>query len=179
MNMASLESINQKLQVAAEKLDQAASEIRDLPLDPTTKNIRRIGEALENIFQIQHKIFRLRPDLQPAFFTEEAREPDPDLTPEQKALVETLSSEEIQKIDELLLSHAKRSWRKVAMVVGLAMTEKKGTREGVPDVLYSQRVRALVEKACLESQGNLQYMRFSEVRLPKGAANHTKEGECE
>lgn len=166
--MASLESINEMLQVAAEKLDQAANEIRDLPLDPPKKHIGRIGEALGNIFQIQHEIFRLRPDLRPAFLNEEVREPDPDLTPAQKVLLEKLSNDEIQEIDELLLSHAKRGWRKVAMLVGLAMRDRKSELEGVPDIFYSQRVCALVEKGRLEAQGNLQYMRFSEVRLPKG-----------
>ena len=37
----------------------------------------------------------------------------------------------------------------------------------VPDVFYSQRARALVKAGKLESQGNLFFIRFSEVRLPK------------
>jgi len=166
--MASLESINEKLRVAAEMLDQAASEIRDLPLDPAKKHIGGIGEALGNIFQIQHEIYRLRPELQPDFLKEETPVPDPQLTPGQKALVEKLSNEQIQEIDNLLLSYAKPSWRKVAMLVGLAITDEKVRVEGIPYVFYSQRVRALVENGYLESQGNLQFMRFSEVRLPKG-----------
>jgi hypothetical protein len=36
----------------------------------------------------------------------------------------------------------------------------------VPDVYYAQRVCHLVEVGKLESQGNLAFMRFSEVRLP-------------
>ena len=167
--MASLESINEKLRAAAEMLDQAAHEIRDLRLDPAKKLISGIGVALGNIFQIQHEIFRLRPDLQPDFLKEETPVPDPALTPEQKALVQKLSSEQVQEIDNLLLSHARHSWRKVAMLVGLAMTDGKGKVGGIPDVFYSQRVRALVDKGYLESQGNLQFMRFSEVRLPKRA----------
>jgi hypothetical protein len=39
--------------------------------------------------------------------------------------------------------------------------------ENVPDVFYSQRAKALVENGLLESQGNLDFMRYSEVRLPK------------
>ncbi len=54
--MASLESINEKLQVAAERLDQAANEIAGLPLEPTKEHVVRIGEALAKIFQIQHEI---------------------------------------------------------------------------------------------------------------------------
>ena len=36
----------------------------------------------------------------------------------------------------------------------------------VPDIYYAQRVRHLVEVGKLESQGDLHYMRYSEVRLP-------------
>lgn len=164
--MASLESINEKLQVAAERLDQAANEIAALPLQPTKEHIIRVGEALARIFQIQHEIFRLRPDLQPKYLQEAAPQPDPDLTLAEKALVETLSDEQIREIDNLLLSHATRKWRKVAMLVGLVMMEDDKCSEGIPDVFYSQRIRKLVEEGRLESQGSLQYMRFSEVRLP-------------
>ena len=36
----------------------------------------------------------------------------------------------------------------------------------LPDIFYSQRVRKLVELGFLESEGNLDFMCFSEVRLP-------------
>ncbi len=164
--MASLESINEKLQLATKLLDQAASEIADLPLEPSKRHVVRIGEALANIVLIQHEIFRLRPDLQPEYPPEVVPKPDPDLTLAQKTLVERLTEEQILEIDNLLLSHATRRWRKVAMLVGLAMMEDDKCPEGIPDVFYSQRIRKLVEEGRLESQGNLQYMRFSEVRLP-------------
>jgi hypothetical protein len=34
------------------------------------------------------------------------------------------------------------------------------------DVFYAERIRALAEQGRLDSQGNISYMRFSEVRLP-------------
>ena len=95
-------------------------------------------------------------------------EPDGPLTPEQVAVVERLSRDDIAKIDEGLISNCCDRWRKVAMVVGTTMTGGSTHRyEDVPDVFYSQRVKALVEKGLLESQGNLDFMRYSEVRLPK------------
>jgi hypothetical protein len=36
----------------------------------------------------------------------------------------------------------------------------------IPDGYYAQRVALLVNAGNLHSQGNLDYMRFSEVRLP-------------
>ncbi len=71
--MASLESINEKLQIAAKNLDQAAQEIRDVPLEPAEEHIRRLGEALTSIFRIQHEIYRLRPGLKPENLAGEAR----------------------------------------------------------------------------------------------------------
>ena len=50
-------------------------------------------------------------------------EPDGPLTPEQKAVVEKLSPENLAKIDEGLLSNCCDRWRKVAMVVGNRSTE--------------------------------------------------------
>ena len=46
------------------------------------------------------------------------------------------------------------------------MMEMQNRISGIPDIFYSQRVRHLVEEGKLESQGNLGYMRYSEVRLP-------------
>ena len=80
--------------------------------------------------------------------------------------MEQLSNEAIQAIDNLLLANAHTKWRKVALVVALTMTDLKIRERGIPDLFYAQRVRKLVEEGRLESQGNLQEMRFSEIRLP-------------
>lgn len=164
--MATLESIDEKLRIAAESLDLAASEIRDLPLDPVRKYIRNIGEALGEIFEIQHQIYEQRPDLRPEILDEEPPEPDPDLDDAQKSIVAKLSQHELNEIDRLLLSCAADNWRKVAMLVGLAMSDDQLSEKGIPDIFFSQRIRKLIEAGHLESDGNLQYMRYSEVRLP-------------
>jgi len=63
------ESLNELLNKAASKLDRAANMVRDLNLSPEN-NIRKIGEALANVFEIQHQIYALRPDLKPDFLKE-------------------------------------------------------------------------------------------------------------
>lgn len=90
--------------------------------------------------------------------------PDPALSPEQLAKVAQLSEAEIAAIDETLLSSASHEWRKVAMVVAIAARHYSDS-VSLPDTFYSQRIRKLVEDGRLESQGNLAYLRFSEVRL--------------
>lgn len=160
--MVSFESINEKLLIAVENLDQAASEIHNLPLEPANQHIRGIGEALANVFQIQHEIYRQRPDLQPDFLGNE--EPDSDLTPDQKKLIEQLTAKETQTIDNALFVNTCDKWRKVARVVGSTMMSLPCRVEGIPDVYYSLRVQKLVEDGALDSQGNLSFMRYSEVR---------------
>lgn len=98
--------------------------------------------------------------------TSHAFTPDPPMTPEEAAVAASLSANFIERIDTELLSHARRSSRKVAMLVGLAMGNEAVRVPGLPDLFYAQRVRTLVEKGLLVAEGNLAFMRYSEVRLP-------------
>ena len=92
--------------------------------------------------------------------------PDPPLSPEQAKVAASLSPELVARIDAELLSHAKPRNRKVAMLVGMAMGNSQVQVPGLPDLFYAQRVRELVAKGQLVAEGNLDFMRFSEVRLP-------------
>ncbi len=65
--MATLESINRLLSVAASLIDHAAAEIRDAKLEPVRVNIERIGKALAEMFEIQQQIYLLQPDLTPDY----------------------------------------------------------------------------------------------------------------
>lgn len=62
--MDSLSSLNQRLRLICGLLDGAASMVRDIPLSPTNDHIRRVGEALASLFEIQRAIYRLRPELE-------------------------------------------------------------------------------------------------------------------
>lgn len=93
--------------------------------------------------------------------------PDRDLTEEEKELVKSLTEEQLKEIDEMLLSHVHPKYnRKVAYLVGATMNKLPNRVNGIPDVFYSQRVARLVEQGILLAEGNLEYMRFSEVRFP-------------
>ena len=98
---------------------------------------------------------------------EETPEPDPPPTEEQQARIDELTSEHIRLIDEAILANASSQYRKVARVAGSAMQANDGLVPKVPDIFYAERVRNLVAEGKLESQGNLLYMGFSEVRLPR------------
>ncbi len=66
-NMADLKSLNDLLSAAAGILDTAAAEIRDIPLDPKKEHISKIGHALTLIFDIQHQIYKISPELEPEY----------------------------------------------------------------------------------------------------------------
>lgn len=88
------------------------------------------------------------------------------LTSEDRAVIASLTSQQVSAIDAAVFARCDRHFRKVAYIVGSAMQEQVDRVMGVPDVFYAQRVRRLVEQGQLEAKGNLAYMRYSEVRVP-------------
>lgn len=78
-----------------------------------------------------------------------------------------LSSAPITFYDEELMSYAVPQWRKVARIVGEALTNQHEYFR-CADLLLAARVRALANAGRLEARGNPLKMRFSEVRLPAG-----------
>jgi len=90
------------------------------------------------------------------------------LTPEEEARIALLTESELNAIDEALLSNALPQWRKVAMVVVLTM-RGFDFAPAIPDAFYARRIQQLVAQGRLESQGNVEFMRFSEVRLPQSS----------
>jgi hypothetical protein len=164
--MPSEESLIRLLSEALEKLEIAFGEAFELSREEPYKNydIENVGMAIGLIRKFQKPIFNRRPDLMPP--PPKDYVPDPPLTKQQIELVNKLNEIDIKRIDKTLLSNACKNWRKVARVVGTTMLELSEHMPGIPDVYYAQRIQYLVNKGKLESEGNLAYMRYSEVRLP-------------
>ncbi|CAM4304922.1 DUF3658 domain-containing protein [Stenotrophomonas lactitubi] len=95
---------------------------------------------------------------------DDAPDSDADLTNEQRHRIASLTDEDLAWIDQQLLSHCDGQFRKVAYVVGTAMSLDAERQPGIPDVFYAGRVRTLVERGVLEAAGDLSRMRYSEVR---------------
>lgn len=83
----------------------------------------------------------------------------------QQEIANSLPSEFIERVDNVLLSHAVSTYRKVAMLVGLAMMDDTVRVENLPDLFYRDRVKVLVSIGLLEAVGDLNKIGFSEVRL--------------
>lgn len=164
--MKSVKTIVDDLDDALKSLNNVVETISELQFEPVKDNIKDVAAIIWSIYEFRESVYKKHPELVPAADLSEP-EPDPPLSEEQQVIASSLTESEIQEIDNMLMSFAKGSWRKVAMLVGATMTELPNKKHDLPDVFYSERVRKLVEDGHLESQGNLQYMRYSEVRLPK------------
>ena len=90
------------------------------------------------------------------------------LTRDEEELVAQLDAAQLEEIDSVILANVGDRWRKVAMVVGKTMRQLEHEYRGIPNTFYAQRIRELVHTGLLESQGDLEFIRFSEVRRPSG-----------
>ena len=89
------------------------------------------------------------------------------LTPEQyRELIDAITPEQLQIIDDALMAGASDQFRKVARVVGIAMKATEDDIYRIPDYFFASRVQKLVNEGRLVSQGDLERMRYSEVKLP-------------
>jgi hypothetical protein len=98
---------------------------------------------------------------------DEVPEANPPLSAEERSVIAGLTDADIETIDGAILANSSSRWLKVARVVGDTEEALEGRYPGVSYIFYAQRLRYLAEQRRLESQGNLEYMRFSEVRLPQ------------
>ena len=92
---------------------------------------------------------------------------DPNLNDPSTREAPSLTAADLQRIDECLLSHTSQEWRKVARVIGSTMAALGRKFSGVPDVLYTQRIKHLAEAGAIEAAGNLNRIRYSEVRIAR------------
>lgn len=74
--MTSLKPLHQLLRVASHLLDQAATEVHEAQLEPTSENIEGIGRALLEVMEVQRRIFAERPELRPKTLAASDREAD-------------------------------------------------------------------------------------------------------
>jgi hypothetical protein len=155
--------------IACEKalgsLTDAEHAIHRIEDDQERKRLLNVlsGVIVEILGSLRAPVEREYPELEPP---EPLGQPDTDLSEEDRQFVAELGLLDFELMDRTLLSECASSWRKVARVVGTSMRELQDQLPNVPDSYYAQRVALLVAAGNLESQGNLDHMRFSEVRLP-------------
>src|SRR5262245_45490876 len=98
--------------------------------------------------------------------TREVPIPNPPLSREEKTAFAKLSVEEKAAIDKEILECLASHWQKVARVVIRAEEKLRDRYPQFSYILYAERIRLMTKQSRIESQGNLRYLRFSEVRWP-------------
>lgn len=99
--------------------------------------------------------------------SEEVPIANPPLSAAERAVVRKLSDMDLQIIDAAILANSSKHWLKVARVIWHTEQALSDRYPGLSYVFYAQRLTCLAEAGRLESQGDLRYMRFSEVRIPE------------
>jgi len=99
--------------------------------------------------------------------TDEIPIPNDPLTVEELAAVARLRAADYEIIDAAILGQSDKRWLKVARVVLHSERELIGRFPDISYLFYAERLKHLVQAGLLESQGNLNHMRFSEVRIPE------------
>jgi hypothetical protein len=97
---------------------------------------------------------------------DEEEQADLPLSPEEAAIYANLSEADLREIDAVILEDCVRYGRKIARVVGRTFMHAKFKDRDIPVSCFAQRVVELVNQGKLLAEGNLNYMRYSEVRLP-------------
>lgn len=149
---------------ALKAISEAEPVIWRLPKTPERDQFlhAHTGVIVDILSQLKAPLVRQYPELDT---TLPEGPPDTELNDEEQRTVVALSDSQVAFIDSVLLADCATSWRKVARIVGTALTHWPEVAE-VPIGFFARRVKALVEAGKVESKGNLDYMRFSEVRLP-------------
>jgi len=104
------------------------------------------------------------------FMSQEIPMANPPLSDEEQSVVARLTDTDLHAIDAAILANSSDRWLKVARVVLWTEESLSHRFPGLSYVFYAQRLIHLAEQGHLESQGNLEYMRFSEVRIPGATA---------
>jgi len=99
---------------------------------------------------------------------------NPPLSAEEQSVVANLSEMDLQAIDAAILENCSERWHKVARIVGRTEDALEKRFPGLSYVFYTLCLCQLVDEGQLDSQGNLLYMRFSEVRLSSGATGNNR-----
>ena len=162
--MSSDIKINKHINKALDELELMLSETFQEEFKDGLYSVEKLGRSIGLLREFQKSIFERNPHFQPAPPWQE--EDESCLPKEQVEIVSKLTPEQLKEIDYGLLSFCSNKFPKVAKIVGSYMTSNSNKFD-VIDLFYAQRIEKMADLGFLEYQGNLKFMRYSEVRLAK------------
>lgn len=90
---------------------------------------------------------------------------DPRMDAASQAFADALSTDDIALIDRKLLSHSVAHWRKSARVAASCLMELPEELKAIHPDFLSGRIKHLIDEGRLIHQGDLNRLRFCEIRL--------------
>ncbi len=118
--MPTLKKLERKLRKSSHLLDQCACMIRDIPLHPTKGNIRRIGIALGEIFEIKNQIYSIDKNLMPKYLKSKLKHPkaNRELNDTYRIAINLEDSKDIQgairAFEDFIKQNQPKHYRKIA-----------------------------------------------------------------
>jgi Protein of unknown function len=91
---------------------------------------------------------------------------NPPLTAKEQSAVAKLSDMDLKVVDAEILANSAHHWLNVTRVVLPTVNRLSDRYPDLSYIFYAQRLIHLVAHGRLEAKGDLEQMRFSEVRIP-------------
>ena len=162
--MTTDEEINILIIEAQLKIDLVISKIFSYPeYESNLYSFGHIGRASGLLKEFQEPIFDRSPHLRPQPPIDYV--PDRKMNKEEIDFTSKLSIQKLNYIDELLLEVSTNQYKKVSIIIAYILNNPNIHIKGIPDIFYIQRIKLLVNNGLLQSQGNLDSIRFSEIKL--------------
>jgi hypothetical protein len=99
---------------------------------------------------------------------------NPPLSAEEQSVAVQLNETDRKMIEATIMANCSERWRKVAWVVVRTVDALKTRYPGLTYVFYTECLCRLVDEERLDLDGDLLYIRHSEVRLPTQASSGHK-----
>lgn len=95
-----------------------------------------------------------------------------ELEAESREAIERLDADDVARIDRAILKALDGSWKKAGFIVAGVMIAAPDAHEDIPEVVYTFRIRSLVQAGRIEAQGDPLDLKTYEIRVPADATRH-------
>jgi hypothetical protein len=97
--------------------------------------------------------------------------PDTDLNGEELGATSALTASDVSIIDDAIVLNTTSSWQSVVRVIGYTIVDLRSQIPNVPLGFYAKRVKHLTSAGLIQSDGDLDFVRLSKIRLPNSSEN--------
>ena len=91
---------------------------------------------------------------------------DAGLEDDAREAIERLGAQDIAQIDGAILAALGHEWKKAGFIAAGVMIAAPDAHEDLPEAVYVQRIRALLDAGRIEGRGDATAFKTFEIRLP-------------